>query len=146
MSEKVISDMSFQNLSDACKINHVDKKDPSDIATQDDLETESALIQCSNCLTLNLTRVEEENILSDERTWAMFCGCFGSCYGIFSILFGKNHTGFMKYSHHCGSCNTVIGVYQPKSSTKMKCIVIFSIIVIVTLKIVIFVFIFLPHL
>ena len=146
MSEKVIFDMSFQNPSDACKMNHVDKKDQLYIATQDDLKTESVLVQCSNCLTLNLTRVEEENILSDERTWAMFCGCFGSCYGIFSILFGQNHTGFMKYSHHCGSCNTVIGVYQPKSSTKVKCIIIFSIIVILTVKIVIFIFIVLPHL
>ena len=92
---------------------------------------ESVQILCSNCLSSTFSRVEKETRLSDENTWAMFCGCFGSCYGIYSVLSGDNYYGLAKYTHYCVSCGTIIGTYQPKPTTKMKCIIVLLICVIV---------------
>ena len=80
-----------------------------------------------------------ENIFTDEKTWAMLCGCFGSCYAIYYVISGQNHYGFMKYTHYCPSCNEIISVYQPESSTKLKIILVTFICVIISLKIIVFV-------
>ena len=146
MSKQVKGDMSLKNPSIICNSHHTDKKEQYYVETEDELETESVQILCSNCLSSTFSRVEKENLLSDENTWVMFCGCFGSCYGIYSILSGNNYFGFAKYTHYCPSCGTIIGTYQPKPTTKMKCIIALLICVFVTLKIVGFVIIVLPNL
>ena len=139
-----IKDNNREDHSLPCDIS-LDKKEQSYVDMEDKLEIDSVMIRCSNCLSLNLSRVEEENIFTDEKTWAMLCGCFGSCYAIYYVISGQNHYGFMKYTHYCQSCNEIISVYQPESSTKLKIILVTFISVIISLKVIVFVALVLPN-
>ena len=146
MNEQANDGMAHTHPYLICDMYPAKEKKQSIIEVYDNLETESVRIFCSNCLTSSFSRVEEDNILNDGKTWAMLCGCFGSCFGIYSILSGENYHGFVIYTHYCTICNTIIGAYQPKTSMAVKYIIILLIFVVISLKIVAFVFIVLPHL
>ena len=109
----------------------------------DCLKKTSIQIRCRNCL-MDIVTVVEHNKCCDGKTWAMLCGCIGSCYGIYLILSGKN--GFKEYTHFCPSCHTVVGIYKPKPSTKLKIILTLFILIIIALKIIGFIFIVFPKL
>ena len=145
MGEKIKEDKNHENRSIPCDMSHEDKREQSYVDVEDDLLIDSVMIRCSNCMALNLSRVEEENILTDERTWAMLCGCFGSCFAIYNVISGQKHYGFMKYTHYCQKCNEIIKVYQPESSTKLKIIIVILISVIISLKVIVFVTLVLPN-
>ena len=109
----------------------------------DCLKNTSVQVRCNNCL-MNIVTTVEHNKCCDGKTWAMLCGCIGSCYGIYLILSGKN--GFKEYTHLCPSCHTVVGIYKPKPSIKLKLILTLIILVIIALKVIGFIFIVLPKL
>ena len=98
MGQNIKEDKNRENHSLPCDISHEDTKEQSYVDIEDKLEIDSVMIRCNNCMSLNLSRVEEENILTDEKTWAMLCGCFGSCFAIYYVITGQNHYGFMKYT------------------------------------------------
>ena len=109
----------------------------------DSSKKSSMQIQCRNCL-MDITTTVESNKCCDGKTWAMLCGCIGSCYGIYLILSGKN--GFKEYTHYCPSCHTVVGIYKPRSSAVSKLILLLAILGIITLKVIGFIYIVLPKL
>ena len=146
MGEDIKVDNYNENLSLPFEVGDGAIKQQSNLDNENRIEIDSVLIRCKHCFNLNHSRVEEENILSDKKTWAMFCGCFGSCYAMYSIISGQNYYGFMKYTHYCQSCNQIIGIYEPKTSSKMKIMLIIFISVIITLKIIVFVILVVPNL
>ena len=141
MHEKEEKVIKFSNPSARNDKSDLDHLKFEDIA--DNLKKSSVQIRCGNCF-MNILTTVKSNKFCNGRTWAMLCGCIGSCYGIYLILSGKN--GFKEFTHFCPSCNTVVGTYKPKPSMKLKLILLLFILIIVALKILGFIYIVLPKL
>ena len=110
--------------------------------TEDILKARSVKIRCVTCLSENFTRVERKG-METGTAWAILCGCFGSCYGIYLVLCSD---GFTEFFHYCPSCHALIGTYKPTFSRRLKLLLIIAILGIVALKIIAFIFIVMPKL
>ena len=109
---------------------------------EDILKERSIKIRCLTCYSENFTRVERKG-METGNAWAIICGCFGSCYGIYLVLC---RDGFTEFFHYCPSCHSLIGTYKPTFSGRWKFLLILALLGIFLLKIIAFIFIVMPKL
>ena len=109
---------------------------------EEKLKANSVKIRCVRCYSDNFTRVEKKG-LETGNICGILCSCFGSCYGIYLILFRE---GFTEYIHYCPACHSLIGTYKPTFSKGLTLLLVLAVAGIVALKIIAFIFFVVPKL
>ena len=109
---------------------------------EDILKARPVKIRCITCFSENFTRVERKG-METGNAWAILCGCFGSCYGIYLVLCKD---GFTEFLHYCPACHSLIGTYKPTFSRRLKFLLVLAILGIFALKVIAFIFIVMPKL